>query len=91
MDKQSEQHLSDIVTHLAFEIDKKYRKGKKEHGGQLWDKPGMLKMLMAELYDAPTYGFTLNQQLRQVLEYQLKDEHDLATKLMQQILSEPND
>lgn len=63
MTYEQELHLSNIVVGFAREVDAKYRKGQKEHGGNLWMKSGMLQFLREETLDFIVYSATLEQQL----------------------------
>lgn len=91
MDGQSERFLDDLISHQAFATDKKYRKGQKEHGGKLWEKPGMLRNIEFENTDQSTYAFALRKQLNRVLEYQLEGSYEKATEIIKMILAEPKD
>lgn len=62
MTAEQEQHLADIKARFSKEVDKKYRAGQAEHGGDLWKKPGVLEMLMDEAVDFYVYAYTLRQQ-----------------------------
>lgn len=69
MTQQQEEHLKDIKQCFVDEVDKKYRKGQAEHGGNLWDRD-CLKEIMAEAIDLVTYAKTeqeRNNKLRLVV------------------------
>ena len=42
MNKENEEHLQGIQVWFHKEINSKYRAGQAEHGGEMWEKPGML-------------------------------------------------
>lgn len=42
----------------------KYLRGQAEHGGQLWQKSGLLDMAIDEAIDQVIYLLTLREQLR---------------------------
>lgn len=42
-------------------MDSKYRIGQAEHGGKLWEAPGLLRELHAETFDLLAYGQTLDE------------------------------
>jgi len=65
-DSGPEAHLERIVRDVGVEVRAKYRAGQTEHGGRLWEKPGMLARLTQEHHDALVYGHTLREQLAQV-------------------------
>lgn len=67
MTPEQEAHLSSIKSRFCAGVDEKYRKGQKEHGGNLWLKPGLFTMLKAETRDFIVYADTLEAQLRDVL------------------------
>jgi hypothetical protein len=54
------QRVTDLQTDL---IREKYRKGQKEHGGNCWEKPGMLAHALEEAADLPVYLYTLQDQI----------------------------
>jgi hypothetical protein len=86
-----DEHLADIIGTQVTRTQRKYKKGHKEHGGNLWEKPGMLQMLEEELTDAFTYSHTLRFQLDTVLMF-LETGNTLAAKeLLKDILGEPVD
>lgn len=62
MDEQHEAHLNRIVTRLSADIATKYRKGQAEHGGNLWQKGGMLDFAIEEVIDLAVYLYTLKEQ-----------------------------
>jgi len=56
MSPDQEAHLRRVKAHILRRIDAKYRAGQREHGGNLWKKPGVLEMLLDELVDACVYA-----------------------------------
>jgi hypothetical protein len=65
MTPEQEKHLQSIKDKFCADVDKKYRKGQIEHGGNLWLKEGMLEMAMEEITDLYVYMQTLKQQLNE--------------------------
>ena len=55
-------HLDRIVNRLSADLRAKYEAGQQEHGGNLWEKPGMLEQAYAEVLDLATYLLTLMEQ-----------------------------
>jgi hypothetical protein len=86
-----EQHLEIIVTKLIEDLSAKYHKGQQEHGGQLWQKPGMLKMLRQEHLDALVYEHTLHYQIQSALDYLTNGDTQSCAKILVDILDEPTD
>lgn len=62
MTPDQEKHLQRIKDKFLAEVDKKYRNGQREHGGNLWLKPGMLDMALEEVIDLAVYLYTLKEQ-----------------------------
>ena len=62
MTPEHEAHLARIKARLAADIDAKYRAGQDEHGGRLWEKPGMLQHAYAEALDLCVYLLTEMEQ-----------------------------
>ncbi len=62
MDAAHEAHLSRITTQFTADLRAKYEAGQQEHGGNLWEKPGMLENAIAEAIDLVTYLYTLRDQ-----------------------------
>lgn len=58
-----EHHLQAVIADFEKNVTEKYKAGQKEHGGQLWTKPGMIKNLKDELLDAYVYLCTLEAQI----------------------------
>lgn len=58
-----ENHLTTLISRIAEEVDRKYRQGQAEHGGRLWEKPGMLRHAIDEAVDQLVYLLTLSDQI----------------------------
>ena len=66
-----EQHLQQIKDKFVSEVDKKYRAGVKEHGGNLavdYTLPELLDMAMEEVLDLWVYLESLRMRLQNELE-----------------------
>tara|TARA_R100000808_G_scaffold10_2_gene80 strand:+ start:4115 stop:4402 length:288 start_codon:yes stop_codon:yes gene_type:complete len=68
MTLKQEDHLHDIVKSVATGIDRKYRAGQAEHGGDLWERVPLVEDMIEESIDQVTYALTLKQQLARVKE-----------------------
>jgi hypothetical protein len=66
MYSSDEHHLQTILASFEAEVSEKYRKGAIEHGGHLWEKPGMIDEAMNEVLDLYVYLYTLRDQIRAV-------------------------
>lgn len=64
MSREQRTHLEALVQKMAIRTREKYEAGQREHGGNLWDKGGLLKMAMEEVTDLPVYLQTLMDDLR---------------------------
>ncbi len=62
MDAAHRAHLDRIVEKLTADIRAKYEAGQQEHGGNIWEKPGMLQHAYAEVLDLAVYILTLMEQ-----------------------------
>lgn len=62
MDAAQEAHLARVQARLANDLAAKYRDGQRSHGGDLWQKPGMLEQAIAEVLDLAVYLYTLLEQ-----------------------------
>lgn len=62
MDAPHEAHLSRILDQLTADLRAKYEAGQIEHGGNLWEKPGMLEQAIEEVLDLAVYLYTLREQ-----------------------------
>lgn len=63
MTKGQRAHVQRVLDAHTGLIARKYRAGQKEHGGNCWEKPGMLAHAMDEAADLPVYLHTLQEQL----------------------------
>lgn len=65
MNEQDENHLQHIKDYFEGLVDIKYRRGKEEHGGHLFemDSIALLDEAINEAIDQVTYLVTLKQQL----------------------------
>lgn len=62
MDAAHEAHLGRILDRFNADTRAKYEAGQAEHGGNLWEKPGMLEQAIAEAIDMVVYLYTLQEQ-----------------------------
>ena len=58
-----EDHLTNIQQTIGVEIDRKYRIGQAEHGGDLWERVPLVDDMIEESIDQMTYALTLKSQL----------------------------
>ncbi len=65
MTPMREKHLERVKERASQLIDKKYRAGQSEHGGNLWRKK-MLPNLIEETLDMMVYALTLEEQIEEV-------------------------
>lgn len=72
MTTKNEKHLRSIILTSANLISKKYRKGAKEHGGNLLDKAGIIYMAIEEAVDQIIYLLTLKEQIDTQTIYKVK-------------------
>jgi hypothetical protein len=61
-----EAHLQGMQDKFVQMSRQKYEAGQIEHGGLMWEKPGMLEHLKEELVDAWHYVCTLEQQINEL-------------------------
>jgi len=64
MSPEQENHLVNLIDTISKRTDHKYRKGQREHGGNMWRKPGMLYCALQECDDLPVYLHTVHDQIR---------------------------
>lgn len=62
MDAEHAAHLERIRANFTKDLAVKYETGQIEHGGNLWDKPGMLEHAIEEAIDMVVYLYTLKEQ-----------------------------
>jgi hypothetical protein len=62
MSIDQEAHLERVKRRVCERIDRKYRTGQTEHGGDLFAKPGIIEMLLDEVADLAVYGETIKEQ-----------------------------
>lgn len=62
MTDDQESHLARLKAEIAADIDAKYRAGQAHHGGNLWQKPGLLEMAIEEVLDLAAYLYALKEQ-----------------------------
>jgi len=63
MTEVQEHHLRTVKERFAELVDKKYRAGQVEHGGNLWQKNGLIDFTIEEAIDQVVYLLTLKEQL----------------------------
>lgn len=63
MTHENAAHRDRIIARFSREFAAKYDKGQKEHGGNMWEKPGMLAHAIEEMLDLAAYLYTLDEQI----------------------------
>jgi hypothetical protein len=63
MTLKQEDHLSEIIQSISGQVDRKYRIGQAEHGGDLWERVPLVEDMIEESIDQITYALTLKSQL----------------------------
>ena len=58
-------HRDGIIAEFGKLCAAKYDAGQKEHGGNLWDKKGLIDMAIDEAIDQVVYLVTLKQQIKE--------------------------
>ncbi len=61
MQPEHEAHLERLLAWVSTRVSEKYRRGQAEHGGQLWEAPGLLTELHAETFDLLAYGQAIEE------------------------------
>lgn len=67
--KQQEKHLASLKKEFVEKLDKKYRQGAKEHGGNIWDNNNLLDEAIAETVDLYAYLQTLKKIVSEIRNY----------------------
>lgn len=67
MKKANKDHMLRVSADFVIAYQKKYPKGQKQHGGNLWQKPGMLKNMEEEILDQWSYYHVMKEQLVSIL------------------------
>lgn len=66
MQPEHEAHLQRLLAWVSASVDRKYRRGQAEHGGKLWEAPGLLKELHAETFDLLAYGQAVEEHAARI-------------------------
>ena len=56
-------HIQRVNAQQILLTERKYRDGQIEHGGNCWEKPGMLAHALDEVSDLSVYLWTLREQM----------------------------
>ena len=95
MTKKQGEHLKIIEATFMRRLDAKYRKGQKEHGGNIWEKAGMLANAEDECTDFVVYIHTLREQLEEAYALLKRDNYphavSKAREIIEKIIGKPND
>lgn len=62
MEAEHEAHVALILDKFNADLRAKYEAGQIEHGGRIWEKPGMLEHAIQEVIDLVVYLYTLKEQ-----------------------------
>ncbi len=62
MTAEQDAHLARILARLTGDVRAKYEAGQSHHGGNLWEKPGMLEAALEEVLDLAVYLYTALEQ-----------------------------
>ena len=68
MQPEHEAHLQRLLAWVSTQMGEKYRRGQEEHGGQLWEAPGLLRELHAETFDLLAYGQALEEHAARIFQ-----------------------
>ena len=68
MPPEHEAHLRRLNEWVCARVDRKYRRGQAEHGGRLWEAPGLLAELQAETIDQLAYGQALEEHVARIFQ-----------------------
>ena len=63
MTEEQKNHIETIIAYFIAKSSDKYSRGQIEHGGNLWEKKGIIDMAIEEAIDQVIYLVTLKQQL----------------------------
>jgi hypothetical protein len=88
MTKKQNEHLAENLAATVSLMTKKYKAGQKEHSGNLWEKPGMLRNAENEVADLNNYLPTLRKQLNDVRLLLESGNNLAALSLLRDVLSE---
>lgn len=77
------EHLARVLHRHTALVGQKYWAGQVEHGGQCWEKPGMLAHGLDEVADLTVYLWTAREQLLALAER--CEAHDLTVWIGQEI------
>lgn len=64
MTKKQKEHIDKVMEDTVNLMYSKYKKGVREHGGNLWDKKELIDMAISEAIDQVVYLLTLKQQIK---------------------------
>lgn len=62
LDAEHQAHLARILDAFQRDVTEKYAAGQREHGGNLWEKPGMLEHAIEEAIDLVVYLYTAKER-----------------------------
>lgn len=65
LDAPHRAHLDRIRMRFVADLEAKYTQGQREHGGNLWQKPGMIDEAIKEAIDLVVYLYTLKEQIEE--------------------------
>ncbi|NCD07263.1 MAG: hypothetical protein EOL97_14210 [Spirochaetia bacterium] len=74
MTTQQEEHLKKVKDSFNNEVDRKYRAGQAQHGGNLWLKKDLIGKALEEIIDLYVYMATLKEQIEQQTVYDVTDD-----------------
>jgi hypothetical protein len=74
MTTQQEEHLKKVKDSFSNEVDRKYRAGQAQHGGNLWLKKDLIGKALEEIIDLYVYMATLKEQIEQQTVYDVTDD-----------------
>ena len=67
MREKHKRHIITLQKEFSRRIKEKYVKGQEEHGGNLWEKEGLLDEAINEVVDLSIYLLTLKCQTQKML------------------------
>lgn len=74
MTVEQQAHLLEVLQDYRYKSEAKYIKGAEQHGGNLWEKKGLVDMALEEVMDLMFYLYSLKKQIEDKTVYTVNGE-----------------
>lgn len=82
-----QEHKDQLINNFSTEYVNKYNKGQEEHGGNLWEKPSMIRNAKDEVLDQWSYISVIESQIKEAIALMDDFKPEAAKEILRKLIS----